>query len=53
MSKRTKMIISTIIAIVVIGGICMSPMGTVAILTLLGVTFLIGLIIYEILNLLD
>ena len=53
MSKRTKIIISAMIAIVVLGGICVYPIATAIVSLLLGLTFLIGLIVYEILNLLD
>ena len=53
MSKRTKIILSTIVGIGILGGICVYPIAAAIVSLLLGLTFLIGLIVYEILNLLD
>jgi len=53
MSKRGKMILSTITGIGIVGGMCVNPIMAAIVLLLLGVTFLIGLVVYEILNLLD
>jgi len=53
MSKRTKMIISAMTGIGIVGGICVNPIAAAIVSLLLGLTFLIGLIVYEILNLLD
>jgi hypothetical protein len=53
MSKRTKIILSAITGIGIVGGICVNPIAAAIGAILLGGTLIIGLIVYEILNLLD
>ena len=53
MNRRNKIIISSIITVVTLCVICVYPIVAAAVSLLFGITFLIGLIVYEILNLLD